>query len=367
MSKSQEQVYEDLANYLDTLPIGFPRTKSGVEIRLLKHMFDPDEAKIAIHLSLIPIEPEKLWKRKLKNSGLSVDQLKEKLETMAKKGAIFRYRKDQDVYYSIAFLAVGMFEYQVKRLSKEFADDFKQYMNEAFVKEFTTTKIPQLRVIPIEQSVEHKNIIGNYDALKELVMGERGKIAVAECICRKMHDLQGYHCSHIRESCFTFGGAADYYIENGLGREVSKEDALQILKKAQEEGLVLQPGNTQRPFAICTCCGCCCEVLSTLKKFENPVEFIYSNFYSEINPELCVSCGSCIERCQMDAISMGETSAVVDLKRCIGCGVCVPACPQDAILLKKKEKEVEIPKNTAELYMKIGEVKNRMKSSAQNQ
>jgi electron transport complex protein RnfB len=366
MSENPEKIYEELAAYLDTLPIGFPRTKSGVELRLLKHIFEPEEAKIALSLSLIPIEPEKLWKRKFKNSGISVESLKDKLENMAKKGAIFRYRKEQEVYYAISFLAVGMFEYQLNRLSKAFADDFKQYMEEAFIKEFTATKIPQLRVIPIEESIKHENIIGNYDQLRDLIMAERGKIAVAECICRKMHDLQGYHCTHIRESCFTLGGAADYYIENGLGREISKEEALKILKKAQDEGLVLEPGNTQRPFAICTCCGCCCEVLSSLKKFEKPVDFIQSNFYSEINPDACVSCGACIQRCQMDAISMGEKSAAVNLDRCIGCGVCVPACPQDAIVLKKKEKEYEIPRNTAELYMKIGEVKNRMKSASQN-
>ena len=363
MSEITDDIYSKLADYLDTLPIGFPRTKSGVEIRILKHIFDPDEAAIALNLSLIPVENEKLHKRKFKNSGLSLEELKEKLEKMAQKGAIFRARKDGEVYYSIALFAVGMFEYQLNRLSKEFANDFKQYMSEAFIGEFTSTKLPQLRVIPVEKSVEHVNFIGTYDMLSELITKERGKIAVSECICRKMNDLKGYHCTHLREACLTLGGAADFYIENKLGREISKDEALAISRKAQEEGLVIQPGNTQRPFAICACCGCCCEVLSNLKKFDKPVEFIHSNHFAQVDADLCTSCGVCVERCQMNAISLDNGPAEVNLDRCIGCGVCVPTCPGNAIQLKKKEEELTPPRNTAELYMKIGEVKNKLRVS----
>jgi Fe-S-cluster-containing hydrogenase component 2 len=366
MSENPDDIYSQLADYLDTLPIGFPRTKSGVEIRVLKHIFDPEEASIALKLSLIPVENEKLYKRKFKNSNMSLEELKEKLEIMAQKGAIFRARKDGEPFYSLALLAVGMFEYQLNRLSNEFANDFKQYMEEAFIKEFTATKLPQLRVIPIEKSVEHINYIGTYDMLTELINNERGKIAVSECICRKLNDLKGYHCNHIREACLILGGAAEYYIENKLGREISKEEALEISRKAQEEGLVIQPGNTQRPFSICACCGCCCEVLSNMNKFEKPVEFFQSNHYAEVDSDLCTSCGVCVERCQINAISLDNGTAEVNLDRCIGCGACVPTCPVGAIQLKKKDQEVSPPRNTAELYMKIGEIKSKLRASKES-
>ncbi len=368
-SKSREdKIYRKLRKHLDQFPVGMPETKSGVELSLLKKIFTPEEALIATKLSIFPKTKHDLYLRFRRK--YSEDEFGEMLETMARKGGIFRYRRGEETYYSNAFLAVGMFEYQLNRMTREFADEFDQYIEEGFADEVITSKPPQLRVIPIEETIEKENAIKTYDYLEDLIRGERGKISVAECICRKKKDIQGEPCDHIRETCFQFGGAAEFYIENDLARQVSKDEAVEIMKQAKEEGLVLEPGNTKHPYAICACCSCCCEILTNLQKLNKPSEFVHSNYHAHYQESECIGCGKCEDRCPMSALVLVESEetktgkiATFDIDRCIGCGLCVYSCPTDALKMVKKDENLQQlpPKNTKELYMKIGMEKNASK------
>ncbi|GAH75980.1 unnamed protein product, partial [marine sediment metagenome] len=219
------------------------------------------------------------------------------------------------------------------------------------------TKIPQLRTIPIEKSIPlpDKYHITTYDDLRQIVENSQGQITVSNCICRQMMDLMGASCTQtdLRESCLQFGDMAEYCLELGLGRAITKEEVLEILRKAQETGLVLQPENSQRPEFICCCCGDCCGVLRGLKQFPHPADFYASNYYSEVNPELCTGCEECIDICQLDALTMVDSVATINLDRCIGCGNCVPICSSSAIELQKKEEELLPPEDAAALYVSI--------------
>jgi ferredoxin len=140
-----------------------------------------------------------------------------------------------------------------------------------------------------------------------------------------------------------FGTGAYYYIENGLGRDVSIEEALDVLRKGMAAGLVPQPGNGQRVWGICMCCSCGCQLLRALKKMEKPAQLAHTNFYATCEDENCTACGTCVERCPMAAIELEDT-AMVNRDRCIGCGVCVAACEVDAMVLHaKQEKEQYVP------------------------
>jgi ferredoxin len=129
------------------------------------------------------------------------------------------------------------------------------------------------------------------------------------------------------------------HVEMGIGRYVTKEEALDILDKAQEAGLVLQPENSRQPEAICCCCGDCCVYLKALKNYPRPADLYLSNYYVKVDPELCTGCQECVERCQLEARVMVDGVATVNLDRCIGCGNCVLICPTNANQLLKKEKE----------------------------
>ena len=299
------EIYRDLQKHLDRLPIGYPATESGVEIRVLKHLFTPEEARIAVQLSMIP-EPISRIHKRVKKTGVSIEELERILDHMVDKGSILLSRKDDEKRYSTMPLAVGSFELQLERLTKDFAQDMKQYLWGEFGKEMYRTKIPQLRTIPIEKSipVPNKYQVSTYDNVKQIFENSDGPIAVINCVCRQAKDVMGARCTKtdLRETCIVFRDNTEYYLNHGLGRPISKEEALGILEKAQEAGLILQPENAQYPgFVCCCCCGDCCGILTTVKKFPRPSELYATNYYAEVDPELCTGCGICVERCQMEA------------------------------------------------------------------
>lgn len=351
-------VYQRLRGHLDKMPVGFPATKSGVEIRILKHLFTPEEAEIALNLSALP-EPLERIHRRPEKSGITIEQLEQILDRLVEKGAIMGGRMlskgRKGKYYSKAQLAVGMFEFQVDRLTKELSQDFHQYLDEAFGKEFHSKKTSQLRTIPINRSLTAEHHVSNYDDARKLIMNSDGPFAVINCICRQSKDLLEQPCklSDIRDTCLTIQDIAEVAIDKGIGRALTKENTIKLLDRAEEVGMVLQPENNQRPLFICCCCGCCCGVLTSAKKLPKPSEYFHSNFFAEVNSDLCTGCETCVERCQMDAISMVDNISTINLDRCIGCGLCVTTCDADAIRLLKKEKMTVPPKDHDFLYKKI--------------
>ena len=354
---NESQIYRDLQKHLDRMPVSYPATESGVEIRLLKHLFTPEEAKIATQLSMIPEPVERIYKR-AKKSGMSIEELREILDRLVHKGCIVASQKGDEKLYGNAPLAIGMYEFQVDRLTKDFAKDFLQYLDEAFAEEIAKTRIPLLRTIPVGKSipVPEKYQVSSYDNVKKLVENAPGPVAVANCICRQVKDLVGESCAQtdLRETCLIISpDEAKYYVDVGIGRYITKEECLDILEKVQEAGLVLQPVNALRPEAICCCCGDCCGILMFVKKFPRPADYYATNYYAEVDAELCTGCQICIERCQLGALFMTNGVASINLDRCIGCGNCVVTCESNAIQLKKKEEEALPPKDMSDLYTKI--------------
>ena len=327
-----------------------------MEIRILKHLFTPGEAKLAVQLSMIP-EPLDRIHARLDKSRVTMDELERALDRMAEKGSIGRMKTaDRKLYCMIPF-AVGMYESQVDRLTKDFARDAKLYIDGEFGDEMYRTKIPQLRTVPVRRSipVPEKFAVSSYDDIRSIIENVDGRIAVINCICRQTRSLIGESCARtdLHETCIVFRGTADAVTGAGIGRSLSKDEALALLDKAQEAGLVLQPENAQHPSYVCCCCGDCCGILTTVKRFPHPAELYASNYYAEIDPELCTGCEICVSRCQLDAITILDGVAVVDLDRCIGCGNCVACCEFDASQLRKKEAETVPPRDTVDLYTKI--------------
>ena len=139
-----------------------------------------------------------------------------------------------------------------------------------------------------------------------------------------------------------FGSHADYYVENKMGRYITREEACQILDQCEEAGLVNQPANMVNPGGMCNCCGDCCGVLRALSLLPNPGELVHNRYWAVIDPEECIGCEACLERCQMNAIEVEDT-AKINAARCIGCGLCVTTCPVEAIQLEEKPKELQVP------------------------
>ncbi|MFX1585689.1 MAG: 4Fe-4S binding protein [Promethearchaeota archaeon] len=354
MIEEEIDIYRDLQKHLNKMPVGYPETESGVEVRILKHLFTPEQVELALYLKYQPLPLEKVY-RKVKKLGINIEELEKKLDEMYHKGLINYGKSGDEKFYANAPLAIGMYEYQLNSLTEVFVKDIYQYFEESFIDEYNKSGIPQLRTIPIGQSLTPKQTVSTYDDLRTIIENIGEPIAVAECICRKAKDLIDEPCkkTNLREICFSFRRAADAYIERGFGKKISKDEALNLLEKAEEDGLVIQPGNSMRPMCICCCCDCCCELLVSQNRLPEPAQFFATNYFAEVDEDLCIGCGTCEERCNMDAVHVEDAIAQVDKKRCIGCGVCVPTCTSEAIKLYKKDNEIIPPKNTAATYVAI--------------
>ena len=361
------EIYRALQEHLDKMPVGYPKTESGVELSLLQKLFTPEEAFLATKLNFFPVELKKIYRR-LKKTEISKDILNDKLDAMFKKGLIMKNEINGQPNYSNIPLVIGIWELQLGRLTAGVASDTYNYFHESYFENaYNKTGIPQMRTIPVEKAIENESTVATYDQVRALI-NNSDIIGLMDCICRKGKDLIGEPCkkTDLRETCLAFGFFAKMRNETGLARLITKKEALEFLEESEKAGLVLQPSNSQKPMVICSCCGCCCEVLSSQRKFKNPALFFAANYYAEVNLDDCIGCGTCTERCNMDAKIFKKNKYEIDVNRCIGCGVCIPTCPQGAIKLVKKVKEIIPPKNIVDTYTTIMNKKAELARESQN-
>ena len=352
--EQNNQVYVKLQKHLDRQAVGFPATRSGAEIKILKHIFSPGEAEIACCLSY-KFEPLELIVSRAGHLVNSSDELEKSLDRIQKKGGIESRIKNGKMHYCNAPLVVGMYEFQLNRMTPDFIKDFNEYTSDRkFGIEFLSTKLPQMRTIPIAKSIHPQHNSSTFDEVTALLQQAEEPFVIFECICRKKKSLAGHTCkiTDRQETCLAVGSMARTALLSGSGREITREEALSIIEQNQKQGLVLQPSNSQKAEFICSCCGCCCGMLGIHQALPKPMEFWASNFYAAVDRDTCEGCGACVKRCQVDAVKVSakKQPAVVDLDRCLGCGVCVPACPTQSITLVKKPAEVRPPQTREDLH-----------------
>lgn len=350
---NDEKLYRALQRHLDRMPVPYPSTESGVEIRILKHLFTPGEARVALRLSAIP-EPLETIHRRTRHE-ITRDQLQDALDRMAEKSAIQKLPGKNGPRYGKAPLVVGMYEGQVNRLTPELEHDVRDYFEQALGKEMFGPRTPQMRTVPVHKSIPIERAVASYDDIRRHVEAIPGPFAVIPCICRQGRALTGQSCKQTRESrnCLMLGVAAEMTTAKGIARPVSKEEMLAFLEQADREGLVLQPQNTVDPLFVCCCCGCCCGVLTNAKRLPNPAEFFQADFVAVVDDDRCQVCGTCETRCQMDAITAADGPPRITEGRCIGCGLCVTTCPSEAMSLAPKTRRPPPPKDTRALYTTI--------------
>jgi Fe-S-cluster-containing hydrogenase component 2 len=344
-----EALYRALQRHLDRMPVPYPATESGVELSILRRLFSPDDAHLALCLGVIPEPLSTIHRRagrKMPRAALAAA-----LDRMAERGIIQRVAGKHGALYGKSPFVVGFYEAQVNRLTADLQRDVERYEEEAFGAAFWA-QTPQLRTVPINESIPFERVVGRYDDIRAFVRASPGPFAVMNCICQQGKDLVGKPCRQTthREHCLTIGVAAESMVGRGTARFITKDETLAYLDRADREGLVVEPQNTQDPIFICCCCGCCCGVLTTAKKLPNPASFFATNYHAAVDAQSCDGCLVCETRCQMDAIACDDGSAAVKLERCIGCGLCVSACPTGALALVPKPDARVPPKDMGRLY-----------------
>ena len=339
-------VWEDLRERLDQMSTGYPSTETGIELEVLKCIFSEKEAALFLDLTPFPETAEAAAQRLGRDAG----ELGTRLEEMTGKGQLLRTREKGVTRYSTVPFIPGILEFQVKRLAwdKELAQKVEAYAAQGLFISLAAQRQPQNRSIPVNADLVSKWPVAPYEDAVAIVRSHE-KIALAPCVCRQLSAqtrAEEELCQKPLETCMLFDRTADYYVENGLGRLITADEAEKVLKQSEETGLVIQPLNAKEVAGMCSCCGDCCGMLISLKMQAKPVEGVHSSYYAEVDPEECTACETCLSRCQMDAIRIDEV-AVVSRDRCIGCGLCVTTCPTEAVtLIRKAEDELCEPPET---------------------
>ncbi|MCJ7774276.1 MAG: 4Fe-4S binding protein [Desulfobacterales bacterium] len=334
---SDLELYKKLAIRFDTGQIvGAPMTESLLKILML--MFNPEEAEIALALpfqNTLLDEVKNLYPEKS-------DRIEEILDGMAMGGTVFRDNKPGvGKRYRLLPSLVGWAETPIwhgkpTQQAKYLAPLWNEYRKEAFSAEMARG-MPLMRVIPIDTSLKDMSEVLPFDVIKPMVEATTYQ-AVAHCPCRLNARYRDKGCDYSTENCLHFGSMGRYMVEHGLARKITKEETLVILKSADDEGLVHIINNMEGHVdTICNCCGCCCAFLVPINENRGLDILSYSNYLARVDSKECIGCGTCEERCPMDAIDVIDELAAVDEAVCIGCGICTPACDAQAIRLVLRE------------------------------
>jgi electron transport complex protein RnfB len=334
-----DDVYTALVQHLNEMPIGAPMCEELMEI--LHILFTPEEAELAVKVPFMNSTLEELSGM----TGMPSDELETMLDTMASKGTVFKRVKDGGAKYRLLPTLVGFSETPFwpgkdNETVRQLAPLWIKYMyrDQGFGKEVADRKVPLVRAIPIQEEIGSSSEVLPFETVMEIVR-DLDYWAVAYCPCRQMKAYEGEGCEHERENCFHFGSMGHYIVEQGMGRELTLEETLSKLKEAHEEGLVFNTDNYQgKVSTICCCCGCCCVFLQIRKNLGYTNAMAPSSYVPRVDEELCTGCGTCEERCPVEAIKLNdEEVAEVDDAQCLGCGVCIPTCSGEALTLERRE------------------------------
>lgn len=312
---------------------------------------------------------------------MTEDEILKHIESLAKKGLIFNQSSSSGVmvYRLLPLIMVGVFEYTfMKKLEfsereKKIAHLFKKLFDEVrdVIQDKYDTFLPAFKGFPpvdrtmpiLGKTVEGKEVQiivdEEIEAPQEKILTTKhvedlikkfDDIAVGHCFCRHHQDLLDNPCKldAPRENCLTFGKSARHIVNQGFGRMISREDATKILQESEEYGLVHKAYHTHSDLSkvetsVCNCCKCCCGTFDLYKSGVLPTVNA-SDYIARHNLDLCIGCGTCIEKCPLDAIELNnDNKAELNESYCIGCGVCAHFCPEGAISLVENQRTVFIP------------------------
>lgn len=331
--------WEKLAAVLDRIPNSYTHVDDNSHITLLKWIFTQEEANLASRMKLRGETVEEMADR-IEEDPSYLGSL---LETMAKKGQIRAWNSSTGRRYCLIPFAVGIWEEQVSRVDKEFAQITEDYFRKGKGVGLFDTEPAIMKVIPINRTINTELEIKPYQIAENLINSSKSW-GVRECICKKQQNLLDNPCSYPNTVCIILGKHENSLDEDEQTIRLSRDEVLEKLREAEEAGLVHCTMNVKSGhFYICNCCTCCCQVLRGVSLANQPHAYVKSDFLISVDEDLCSGCETCIERCQFDALSLPEDIISIDSERCIGCGVCAITCPEGALELVAREEAIKEP------------------------
>jgi NAD-dependent dihydropyrimidine dehydrogenase PreA subunit len=338
---------------------------------LLELRFTDDEGEFLPRFPHLPSTLEQLSAR----LEVPADALSEKMQPMIRKGLICEFEGKSGSRYSLTdpiffFCRMPGWKGEDDEWNRKISPLINRYYIDHLGADFMGHPTKALRAIPIAQTIRDTRQVVPYEDVLEYVDREDYH-AVSTCACKHRHNLDPAfaECKHETDVCLHFGKLGRYTVKHGMGKEISPEETLEILKNAADTGLVHGISNTKTGVdTICNCCSCCCLMLEPVKMPElRPGKHQRSNYLVARDEETCKACGLCQKRCPVNAIHLkdkekapkpveGEIRKAKDLKEvvynpdsCIGCGVCAHKCPTGSLSLIRRTEEEHIPESMSDL------------------
>ncbi|MBW2091504.1 MAG: 4Fe-4S binding protein [Deltaproteobacteria bacterium] len=365
-----DQVYVRIAENVDK---GFQTApKAGGElsqafIAYLKIVYTPEEAELVQHLNMFKsITAEEVAKA----SGQEVQKVKEILYPLTQKVALIGSRDKYRLPPIPNLLNLHMFYPDIKPDDLEAAKLYQQFfIKERYYKYYGTSEkgTPVLRAIPVEQAIHPETKKYTAEEAHAYIKGLKTEdLALVPCPCRtRTEKLDIRECKDRFPvgACIFIDRAAARFEEIGLGKRVTKEQAISYLDEMVELGLIPTAENfISDPHSImCLCCGCCCSNVRGRTRWDNPTAVSPSSFAPQASDE-CILCGTCVDRCFFGALSLDEDigRSVVDPEKCIGCGVCTITCPEEALKLHRFERPATPFETGRDLFMTVARDNERL-------
>ncbi|MGC8659734.1 MAG: 4Fe-4S binding protein [Desulfomonilaceae bacterium] len=362
----EQDIYKRLADHLNNVGMGYPVRETLIEI--LKENLTPTEAEIALALPTGVIPFSTVCSSDI---GARVqmfgEELESVLESLAERGLLYAGPTSKgEIGYALLQVGFGFpqtffWKGEDTPHARKMALLVAKYFNREVTSEAYGSQSKHYRYVPVGKAIKPDlQAVLPVQFLEQIITNAR-RIAVAHCPCRVSYRMVGKGCDHPTEVCIKFDDLADFVIDRGLARELTAEEALDVIRLTEEAGLVHFVDNCEGQIKHnCNCCGCACWNVGNIRRRKIPRDLIMATYFIRVtDQESCSGCGECATICPVEAVQMEDGLPVIGSDWCIGCGVCATVCPTGAVVLEVREDRVSVkPASTfQELHQKILEEK----------
>ncbi len=353
---SLQKPHRRLRERLDMHPIGCPETPGIIE--LLEAIFTPEQAAFVCTLPMkfFPI------REACRRSGLSRKRAQELLDGLCDLGVVLDFERKGRRLYVVAPTLTGFLEFLFMRRRKNIDQPSLAVMMDKYLHQNVGIFRDMIGNVSMGRALVHEEKVLPRDYTEVLdyekasfLIGEAKAVAVGLCYCRHVAEHNGKACENEQDVCMTLGTPARALARHGIARLIEKGEALDILKRCKEAGLVQTADNVKnKPSYICHCCGCCCGQLVAVRRARAAHPIQTSCFIAKIDEDKCKGCGRCVRSCPVNALSLvarvthekkKKYVAKVDGSFCLGCSVCAAACRNDALAMHRREQKVIYPED----------------------